>query len=122
MIALAYAGALLAATGCMGLLDARFRLVLWHDRRRGLLVLAAGIGLFLLWDVLAIAQGFYHRGESAAMTGVMLGPELPLEELLFITFLCYHTLVLHGLVRLTLETASSAPARRRARTEEGGRR
>lgn len=123
MIAVAYAGALLLATGCMGLLDARFRLVLWHDRRRGLLVLVAGIALFLLWDVVAITLGFYHRGESAAMTGVMLGPELPLEELLFITFLCYHTLVLHGLIRCALGNPSPVLATRRPPGTEGrGRR
>ncbi|MCK0113088.1 lycopene cyclase domain-containing protein [Ornithinimicrobium sp. F0845] len=111
MTALAYAAALLASTGCMALLDARFQLVLWRDRRRSLAVLAVGIGFFLLWDIVAIALGFYHRGDSAAMTGVMLAPELPVEELLFITFLCYITLVLHGLVRIVI---SRAPASREA--------
>ncbi len=102
MVALAYLGALLGATACMALLDHRFRLVLWADARRGALVLAVGVAFFLLWDVAAIAAGFYHRGESEAMTGIMLGPELPLEELVFVTFLCYLTLVLHGLVRHVL--------------------
>lgn len=111
MIALAYAGALLLSTACMALLDARFRLVLWRDARRSLTVLAAGIVFFLAWDVVAIAQGFYHRGDSAAMTGLMLGPELPIEELLFITFLCYVTLVLHGLVGMTLARGTDRPAR-----------
>ncbi|MDO5740759.1 MAG: lycopene cyclase domain-containing protein [Ornithinimicrobium sp.] len=98
----AYAAALLVSTGAMMLLDARFALVLWRDTVRSLVVLAIGIAFFLLWDVVAIGQGFYHRGESAAMTGLMLAPELPVEELLFITFLCYVTLVMHGLVGLTL--------------------
>lgn len=102
MTGLAYAGVLLAVTVCMALLDVRFRLVLWRDRRRSLLVLATGIVVFLLWDVAAISLGFYHRGDSAAMTGLMLAPELPVEELLFITFLCYATLVLRGLVELCL--------------------
>jgi lycopene cyclase domain-containing protein len=100
---LLYGASLLAATCCMALLDARFRLVLWRSPRRSAVVLAAGIGFFLLWDVVAIALGFYHRGESEAMTGLMLGPELPVEELLFITFLSYLTLVLHGLVTLALD-------------------
>lgn len=102
MTGLVYAGVLLAATGCIALLDVRFGLVLWRDRRRSLLVLAVGIAVFLLWDVAAIWLGFYHRGDSAAMTGLMLAPELPVEELLFITFLCYVTLVLRGLVELCL--------------------
>lgn len=111
MTALLYGAFLLGATACMALLDARFRLVLWRDPRRSAVVLAAGIVLFLLWDVAAIALGFYHRGESEAMTGIMLAPELPLEELLFITFLCYLTLVLHGLVGLALDRASAGGGR-----------
>lgn len=105
MIALAYGAALLISTVCMALLDARFRLVLWRDTFRSLAVLVVGIVVFLLWDLVAIAQGFYHRGQSEAMTGVMLAPELPVEELLFITFLCYVTLVLHGLVTMVLARA-----------------
>lgn len=114
MIALAYGAALLGAIGCMALLDARFRLVLWSRpgaaARRVGLVLVAGIVLFLLWDLAAIALGFYHRGESEAMTGIMLGPELPLEELGFITFLCYLTLVLHGLVGMLTGARRALPA------------
>ena len=102
MIALAYLAALLAVIGCMALLDHRFGLVLWADARRGALALVLGVVFFLLWDVAAIAAGFYHRGESEAMTGIMLAPELPLEELVFVTFLCYLTLVLHGLVLMGL--------------------
>ena len=100
MIGLAYGVMLLTATACMALLDARFGLVLWRDPRRSLLVLVIGIVVFLLWDVAAIALGFYHRGDSEWMTGLLLAPELPVEELLFITFLCYVTLVLRGLVEL----------------------
>lgn len=102
MITLAYGGALLLCTVCMGLLDARFHLVLWRDAARSALVLGCGVLFFLLWDVVAIVQGFYHRGDSAAMTGVMLAPDLPVEELLFITFLCYCTLVIHGLLTALL--------------------
>lgn len=98
MISFAYGAVLLLVIGCMAMIDARLRLVMWRDPRRHLTALALGIGFFLLWDVAAIAFGFYHRGESEAMTGILLAPELPLEELIFITFLCYITLVLHGLI------------------------
>ena len=109
MTAVLYGAALLVATGCMALLDARFRLVLWRERRRSLVVLAIGIAFFLLWDVVAIAQDFYHRGDSEAMTGLLIAPELPVEELLFITFLCYVTLVLRGLVAMSFERLASDP-------------
>lgn len=102
MISFAYGGILLFVIGCMALIDARFALVLWRAPGRAALTLAVGIAFFLIWDVVAIALGFYHRGESEAMTGLLLAPELPVEELIFITFLCYITLVLHGLMSRVL--------------------
>ena len=98
MISVLYLAALLVATGCMMLLDQRFRLVLWRAPRRAVFTVAAGIVFFLLWDLAAIAAGHYVAGNSSAMTGIMLAPELPIEEIVFITFLCYTTLVLWGLL------------------------
>lgn len=117
MTAPVYLIALLVPLGCMGLLDRRFRLVLWRAPRRAALVLSAGIGLFLLWDLAAIAAGHYRMGASPWLTGILLGPELPLEELVFITFLSYHTLVLWGLVHLLLGRAPrrAAPVQEEAR-------
>ena len=57
----------------------------------------AGAVVFLVWDLIAIGTRMYHRGASPAMSGVDLAPELPVEELVFIVFLCYLTMVLHQL-------------------------
>ena len=102
---LAYLGVLLAGIACMALLDARFRLVFGapgrRRRRRAIVVLAIGLVFFLAWDVAGIALGIFHRGENAVSTGILLAPELPLEELVFLGFLCYLTLVLYtGALRL----------------------
>lgn len=124
MTSLVYLIGLLIPTFCMGLLDRRFGLALWRAPRRTLLVLALGIAYFLAWDLAAIAAGHYGMGQSALMTGIMLAPELPLEELVFITFLCYLTLVLWGLVatlgrRVSGRAAPSAPSNASApHTEE----
>lgn len=107
MSAALYLGALLASLACMVAVDARYRLVLWRHPRRALVVLAIGVAFFLLWDLAAIASGYYRAGESEAMTGIMLAPELPLEELVFITFLCYFTLVLHQLLLAVLRRRRS---------------
>ena len=88
---------LLVSLGCMVLLDRRFRLFLFADARRGALVLGVGVAFFLLWDLVAIGLGFYGRGQGEALSGVELLPHLPVEELVFITFLCYLTMVLYGL-------------------------
>lgn len=111
MIALVYLGALLVSATGMGLLDRRFCLVLWRAPRRALIVVGIGVGFFLLWDLAAIASGHYAAGHSPAMTGIMLAPELPLEELVFVTFLSYTALVLRGLIH-------TARGPRRPRTEE----
>ncbi|GAA1128288.1 lycopene cyclase domain-containing protein [Citricoccus alkalitolerans] len=102
MTAFLYLAALLVSTGCMALLDHRFRLVLWRAPRAGMITVALGIVFFLAWDLAAIASEHYAAGQSAGMTGIMLAPELPLEEIIFITFLCYLTLVLRGLFVLAL--------------------
>ena len=95
---LTYLGSLLAALACMAAMDRRWRLVLWADLRRGATVLASGVVLFLVWDVIAVHLGFYRRGGASVMTGVQVAPDIPLEEVFFVLFLCYVTLVLHRLL------------------------
>lgn len=85
---------LLAGIGCMILLDRRFRLFFWHDPAVASLVTVVGTGLFLVWDVAGIAAGVFLRGEGGAATGVVLAPELPLEEPVFLIFLVLCTMVL----------------------------
>ncbi|MGO1924705.1 MAG: lycopene cyclase domain-containing protein [Brachybacterium tyrofermentans] len=112
-----YLAALLVPSGCMVLLDRRFRLVLWSTPRSSaralVLTLAIGIVFFLLWDLAAIASGHYRTGQSPAMTGIELLPDLPLEELVFVSFLAYTTLVLWGLL------ARAMPRRRESRRRAG---
>jgi lycopene cyclase domain-containing protein len=66
-------------------------------------VLAAGLAFFLAWDAAGIALGVFARGGSPWMTGVVLAPELPLEEVFFLLFLGYLTLVLVFGARVLLD-------------------
>ncbi|WP_025157672.1 lycopene cyclase domain-containing protein [Leifsonia aquatica] len=91
---LVYLLALLVSLGAMVLLDRRFGLVFWRDARRAAVTLAVGLVFFLAWDAFGIALGIFARGGSRFMTGIEVAPELPLEELFFLLFLCYLTLVL----------------------------
>ena len=95
-MSLTYLACLLVALGALVLLDRRFALVFWRGgtARRAGLVLAAGLVFFLAWDLLGIALGVFARGRSPFMTGIELAPQLPLEEPVFLVFLCYLTLVL----------------------------
>ena len=85
---------LLVSLGCMVLLDRRFSLFFWRDARRAAIVLAAGVLFFLLWDLFGIGLGIFSRGETMVMTGIVVAPELPVEEVFFLAFLSYLTMVL----------------------------
>ncbi|WP_349897830.1 lycopene cyclase domain-containing protein [Parafrigoribacterium soli] len=89
-----YLASLTVVIGCMALIDHRYRLFFWRDARRASIVLVIGTAFFLAWDLFGIGLGFFFRGENAIMTGILLAPELPLEEPFFLAFLCYLTMVL----------------------------
>lgn len=91
-----YLAALLVSLAGMVVLDRRFRLFYWANARRASAVHVAGIVFFLVWDIYGISQGIFFRGETSFMTGILLGPELPLEELFFLTLLTYMTMNLFG--------------------------
>jgi lycopene cyclase domain-containing protein len=108
-----YLAALAVSLTGMVVLDRRFRLFFWRDPRRAAIVLTAGVLFFLLWDLAGIGLGVFFRGEgSELMTGALLAPELPIEELLFLTLLCYLTMNLY---------AAASHLVGRARTRTGGR-
>ena len=86
----AYLTALTLSLVGLGLIDRRHRLALFAGEvRRTLITVAVGVGFFLYWDVVGIAQGVFFRGAGAYQTGVLIGEELPLEEVFFLTLLCY---------------------------------
>ncbi|MBO0920229.1 lycopene cyclase domain-containing protein [Cellulomonas sp. zg-ZUI222] len=89
MITFAYLGALLVSIGCLALIDRRFGLAFWYDARRSAWTVGLGVVGFLLWDVAGLLLGIFARGDSPHMTGLLLAPELPVEEAFFLTLLCY---------------------------------
>lgn len=96
-----YLAALFVGIGGMLLLDHRFRLFFWHDAAIATLITVIGTFLFLVWDVAGIALGIFLRGESPVATGIVLAPELPLEEPVFLIFLVLCTMVIYtGAVRI----------------------
>lgn len=110
-MSLAYAGALLLSIGGMVVLDHRHRLFFFADARRAAAVLVAGVGLLLVWDLVGVALGLFFRGRTPYMTGVLLAPELPVEEIGFLTLLSYLTMNLYAGFsrRSTVRAARSAP-------------
>lgn len=116
-MSLLYLACLLVSLAGMALLDWRHRLFWFADWKRAALVHGAGLAMFLIWDAAGIAAGVFHRGDSPYMTGINLAPELPIEEIFFLFFLCWLTMVVFtGAMRILTrmrdadDTGAAAPA------------
>jgi lycopene cyclase domain-containing protein len=105
---LLYLAALLVSLTGMVMLDRRFRLYFWADARRAAIVSVAGVVFFVVWDLFGIGLGIFFRGETAFMTGLQVAPELPLEELFFLTLLVYVTMNLYGAFDRLLSSSKHA--------------
>ncbi|QCB95144.1 lycopene cyclase domain-containing protein [Cellulomonas shaoxiangyii] len=114
----AYLAALLVSLGCLALCDHRWRLAFFADARRAAWTVGTGVVAFLLWDVAGLLLGIFARGDSPHLTGLLLAPELPVEEAFFLTLLCYVSL----LAWRGLERAASARAERARGVGAGGAR
>ena len=108
-----YLIALLVSLCGVGLLDRRFRLAFWRDRRRTIIAALLGTVFFLIWDAVGIVTGVFVKGTGGSLLGIDLAPHLPLEEPVFLLFLSYLALVAYGGARRWRER----PGRGRRRTD-----
>ena len=90
-----YGASLLVSIIGLALIDRRFVLAAWVAPGRTLSVVAMCVGGFLLWDLGGIGLGIFFRGTGPWQSGLLLAPELPVEELLFLTLLSYLALLLY---------------------------
>jgi lycopene cyclase domain-containing protein len=105
----AYLGALVFAILGTGLLDWRHRLAFFGGAAvRTAVIIGVAVAFFLAWDIAGIREGIFFRGSGPWMTGILLGPELPLEELFFLVLLSYSTLVSYLLASKVLGNRKSA--------------
>lgn len=92
----AYLAAILVSAAGVAALDARFRIALWHAPVRTAIATVLGAAFLLVWDAAGIAAGVFVKGGSDLLLGIDLAPHLPLEEPVFLLFLTYLALVVHG--------------------------
>ena len=88
-----YLLAILVSAAGMALIDRRYRLAFAAAPGRTLATVAIGVVFFLAWDAAGILTGVFLKGDSPLYVGVLLAPELPLEEVFFLAFLSYLALV-----------------------------
>ena len=103
LLPFAYLIVLLVTIGCMVLCDWRWKLAFFLDARRATVLSLMVVAAFLLWDAFGIMTGSFFRGGSEYMTGVVLAPEMPVEEPVFLFFLTYLTINLTSGARLLLD-------------------
>jgi len=94
-VAFLYLGGLLVSLFGMVIIDRKYSLAFFKDKRRALITVFVAVAVFIVWDVLGIALGIFFAGDSPYMSGLFLAPEFPIEELFFLTFLSYFTLIVY---------------------------
>lgn len=92
---LTYIALLLLSILGVALLDRRFKLAFWYDKKRSWFTIGCGVGIFVLWDIAGIMLGIFLHGQSPYQLGFTLFPEFPLEEIIFLFLLCYSALALY---------------------------
>ena len=110
LLPFAYLIVLLVTIGCMVLCDWRWKLAFFLDARRATVLSLVVVAAFLLWDAFGIMTGSFFRGGSEYMTGVILAPEMPVEEPIFLFFLTYLTINLTSGARLLLDARERSNA------------
>ena len=90
----AYLAGLIFSIIGLGLFDWRFKLGFSTNKKAATLATLLPLIFFLLWDGAGIALGIFFRGETSHLTGILVAPELPIEELFFLFLLNYTTLTI----------------------------
>lgn len=104
-----YLGAILLSLAGMIAIDVKFSLALRVAPLRTTLTVLIATVFFLVWDAVGIVTGVFVKGESPLFVGVELAPHLPLEEVFFLMFLSYLSLVMFAVFE---RRARARPGRR----------
>jgi lycopene cyclase domain-containing protein len=90
-----YLAALVLSITGLYLLDRRHKLAFASSPKAAALSIAIAVALFLVWDLIGIALRIFFRGDAPHLSGLLLAPELPLEELFFLILLSYNSLLVY---------------------------
>lgn len=99
-----YGAAILVSSCSMAVIDWRWNLAFFRDAISSIVVLVGSVCAFLLWDLLGITAGVFFRGPGPWMTGWQIAPEIPVEEVLFLSFLTQFSLVLNAAMERLADT------------------
>lgn len=94
------AGLLFSIVG-LGLLDWRYKIAFFKNRKAASVATLIPLILFVIWDAAGISLGIFFRGQTSHLSGIMLAPEFPLEEIFFLFLLNYSALTIFSVFTRT---------------------
>lgn len=86
----------------LGALDHKHKLAFFKNSKAALIATGLPYLLFVAWDFTGIFLGVFFKGDSPFLSGLMLAPDFPIEELFFLAVLCYSTLIIANWLPLLL--------------------
>jgi len=95
LIGFSYLAALIVSILGTGAIDRRHGLALFVSPIATVLAVLVGVAVFLAWDLVGIELGIFFIGPAEHVSGFLIAPELPVEELFFLILLSYSTLVVY---------------------------
>ena len=95
------AGLILSLMG-LALMDWRHKTAFSINKKAASLAIFIPMVFFVIWDVAGIATGIFFRGDTSHLSGIVLAPEFPIEELFFLLLLNYSSLTIFTTVSKVL--------------------
>jgi lycopene cyclase domain-containing protein len=120
VIGLAYLAVQVISFAGILVIDHRWKLAAFRAPAATALSVTAAVALLLTWDVLGVRSGVFFRGQTDFMTGLLVAPEIPLEEVVFLAFLSHLALVCATGVVTAVEHVSRRRGARSGGARSGG--
>lgn len=97
MISFSYLFFILFSIFGICILDYKYKLAFFYNAKRSVITLLTSILMFVVWDIFGISLGIFFKGDSIYLSNIMLAKDFPIEEIFFLFFLSYFTLILYRL-------------------------
>lgn len=89
-----YLAGLIFSIAGLALMDWRHKTAFAINKKAAALAIFIPMVFFIIWDVAGIATGIFFRGDTTHLSGILVGPEFPIEELFFLLLLNYSSLTI----------------------------
>jgi len=91
----------------LALMDFRHKTAFRINKKAASIAIFVPLVFFIIWDVAGIATGIFFRGDTSHLTGILLAPEFPIEELFFLLLLNYSSLTIFTTVTKVINKRAS---------------